>query len=551
MQSKNYWNRKFLQNPVLYNGRTLFLNNNSKVPVAIDVRHFIQASDFFLGKIVKESGIWAMSSAEEKALACLQFVMKNVTYTPDKQSYGVDEFWTFPNETLALKKGDCVCEDEPIICLNEDGDYAIIPIKELKSFQGKILSYDFDKQEYVFKPIVNFWDKGEKDVAELKMRNGCKAYLTPDHKMILGKKVYNKEKIHTKVERVQDINLNDFEQCKSTVIKKIPFGKRNADLDFLYTLGAYVAEGWLDSYHPKDVFIANDGDTILKRRVIEFCEKNNLPYYDHYKYIAIRLKDYPDLKQKFDDCGGVSPEKRFPEWCLSLNEDCLASLMHGYMDGDTYKDARQTGSNRVLVHNTISDRLAAQLRIIHWIWGRPLFSWLSKKHGGAGTKPIWRLSENKKSAFAKPRFGNDVSCVGIAEIKPIGKRKVCDIEIEGTHNFVLANSGLIVHNCEDMSILVASLLRNARVPAYRIKVAAGWVVAGKNAPLGGHAYPLFLRSDDEWVALDPCYYPNELPVSHRKPVKNDPNYKDVWFTFNDEYSWSNKSVSVTKTVTKG
>ena len=210
MQSKTYWNRKFLQSPVLYNGRSLFLTDKRKVPIALDVRHFIQASDFFLEKIMKEEGIWAMSSAEEKALACLQFVMANVTYTPDKQSYGVDEFWTFPNETLALKKGDC----------------------------------------------------------------------------------------------------------------------------------------------------------------------------------------------------------------------------------------------------------------------------------------------------------------------------------------------------EDMSILVASLLRNARVPAYRIKVAAGWVVAGKNAPLGGHAYPLFLRNDDEWVALDPCYYPNKLPVSHRKPVKDDPNYKDVWFTFNDEYSWSNKPVTVIKTVTK-
>ena len=208
MQSKTYWNRKFLQSPVIYNGRSLFLNNRTILPVPIDVRHFIQASDFFLERITKEEGIWSMSSAEDKALACLRFVMRNVTYVSDKQSYGIDEFWTFPNETLALKKGDC----------------------------------------------------------------------------------------------------------------------------------------------------------------------------------------------------------------------------------------------------------------------------------------------------------------------------------------------------EDLSILVASLMRNARVPAHRIKVAAGWVVAGKNAPLGGHAYPLFLRNDDEWVTLDPCYYPNDLPVANRKPVKNDSNYKDVWFTFNDEYSWSNKPVTVVKSV---
>lgn len=553
MQTKQFWNRKYLQSPVLYNGRAVVLNDGRTVkqtlPYAIDVRQFIQTPNFILEKIVKDEGIWMMSSHEDKALACLRYVRKHIQYTPDKTSFGLNELWTFPGETLTLGRGDCVEANEPIICIDEAGDYAIIPIKDLKGFKGKVMSYDFVEQKYVFKPIVNFWDKGKKEVADVLLRNGCRAKLTPDHKMILAKKVYDPQKIHTSVERLKDINLNDFEQCKSAIIRKIPFGTKTEDFDLLYAIGAFVAEGWLDNQHPNDVFIANDGDTWLKRRVIEFCKNKNLPYYNHFKYVAIRLKDHPRLKSMFDECGAISPEKKFPNWCLSLNEDCLASLMHGYMDGDTYKNARQKGSNRVLVHNTVSNILAMQLRIIHWIWGRPLFSWLCKKHGGVGTKPIWRLSENRKSAFAKPRFGETASCVGIAEITPAGEEHVYDIEVKDTHNFVLANSGLIVHNCEDMSILVASLMRNAGVPAYRIKVAAGWVVAGKNAPLGGHAYPIFLRKDEEWVTLDPCYYPNDLPVSQRVPVKNDPNYKDVWFTFNDEYSWANKPVTVIKTVT--
>jgi transglutaminase-like putative cysteine protease len=212
MQTKQFWDRKYLQSPVLYNGRAVILNNgqvvNKVVPYAVDVRQFIQAPNFVLEKIVKDEGIWGLNSYEDKALACLQFVRKHIEYTADKTSYGLNELWTFPGETLALGKGDC----------------------------------------------------------------------------------------------------------------------------------------------------------------------------------------------------------------------------------------------------------------------------------------------------------------------------------------------------EDMSILLVSLLRNAGVPSYRIKVAAGWVVAGKNAPLGGHAYPLFLRQDEEWVALDPCYYPNDLPVSQRPPVKNDSNYKDVWFTFNDEYSWANKPVTVIRSV---
>ena len=105
-------------------------------------------------------------------------------------------------------------------------------------------------------------------------------------------------------------------------------------------------------------------------------------------------------------------------------------------------------------------------------------------------------------------------------------------------------------DCEDLSILVTSLLRNAGVPAFRIKVAAGFVAMPDiTAPLGGHAYPLFLREkDEEWVVLDPCYRPNDLPVDARTPAKDDQNYKDVWFTFNDECSWSNKPVTVVKNV---
>ena len=212
MRTKQYWNRKFLQSPVLYNGRSAILNNgrivSKVVPYAVDVRQFIQVPNFILERIVKDEGIWSLSSHEAKALACLRFVRKNVKYTSDKTLFGLNEFWSFPGETLALGRGDC----------------------------------------------------------------------------------------------------------------------------------------------------------------------------------------------------------------------------------------------------------------------------------------------------------------------------------------------------EDMSILVASLMRNAGVPAYRIKVAAGWVVAGKNAPLGGHAYPLFLRQDEKWVTLDPCYYPNDLPVKQRTPVKNDSNYKDVWFTFNDEYSWANKPITVVKSV---
>jgi hypothetical protein len=99
-------------------------------------------------------------------------------------------------------------------------------------------------------------------------------------------------------------------------------------------------------------------------------------------------------------------------------------------------------------------------------------------------------------------------------------------------------------DCEDMSILIVTLLRIAGCPAHRIKVAAGLVKTGKNAETGGHAYPVFLREDGEWIILDPCYYPNQLPIRERLPFRDESNYLKIWFTFNDEYSWSQKTFKI-------
>jgi hypothetical protein len=112
----HYWHRKYLQSPVLYEGRSLFMNNgvtiSRTVPISLDVRHFIQADDFYLNRIVKDAGIWDLDTDEEIALACLRYTRKNVGYTPDKMHMGVNEFWMFPNETLSLGHGDC--EDQAI-----------------------------------------------------------------------------------------------------------------------------------------------------------------------------------------------------------------------------------------------------------------------------------------------------------------------------------------------------------------------------------------------------------------------------------------------------
>jgi hypothetical protein len=116
-----------------------------------------------------------------------------------------------------------------------------------------------------------------------------------------------------------------------------------------------------------------------------------------------------------------------------------------------------------------------------------------------------------------------------------------------------------IGDCEDGAILIASLLINTGIPSWRVKVCAGYVqadpvVAPSDEEEGGHAYCIYLadRPDSErkleWVILDWCYLQDPEIIIERKPLAGDGGmegaYKDVIFTFNDEYSWAQNALEV-------
>ena len=89
-------------------------------------------------------------------------------------------------------------------------------------------------------------------------------------------------------------------------------------------------------------------------------------------------------------------------------------------------------------------------------------------------------------------------------------------------------------DCEDGAILIKSLSLVAGVPDWKVKILAGMVVGG------GHAYCTFIRYDETQVILDWCYWPNRLPISKRRQREDEPNYKEVWFSFDKKFSYAPK-----------
>jgi len=122
-----------------------------------------------------------------------------------------------------------------------------------------------------------------------------------------------------------------------------------------------------------------------------------------------------------------------------------------------------------------------------------------------------------------------------------------------------------IGDCEDGAILIAGLLINAGIPSWRVKVCAAQVMADpifapSDSELGGHAYCIYLadRPDSErkleWVILDWCYLQDPEILITEKPLARNGGtegaYRDIWFTFNDLYSWAQSSFEVGSRISK-
>jgi len=116
-----------------------------------------------------------------------------------------------------------------------------------------------------------------------------------------------------------------------------------------------------------------------------------------------------------------------------------------------------------------------------------------------------------------------------------------------------------IGDCEDGAILIASLLINAGVPSWRVKVCAAQVMADpvfapSDSELGGHAYCIYLADRPEserkleWVILDWCYLQDpEVSIEDKPLARNggtEGAYRNIWFTFNNDYSWAQSSFEV-------
>ena len=112
------------------------------------------------------------------------------------------------------------------------------------------------------------------------------------------------------------------------------------------------------------------------------------------------------------------------------------------------------------------------------------------------------------------------------------------------------------NDCDDIGILMYYVLRQIfkelncwHHVKHRLKCICGNVNHRGSIPfgLGGHFYLTWLHSDGHWYTQEPTFYlDNAIKNWGKLPQKYNPQYGTIWFSFNDEHSWAQKSITVTK-----
>jgi len=111
-------------------------------------------------------------------------------------------------------------------------------------------------------------------------------------------------------------------------------------------------------------------------------------------------------------------------------------------------------------------------------------------------------------------------------------------------------------DCDDIGILEYYLIREIfkqlnvwKEVKHRLKCVCGNVNARGQIPsgVGGHFYLNWLGYDSKWYIVESTYYLNSAIANFEKlPQKLNPMYGVIWFTFNEEYSWNQFSLSISK-----
>ena len=163
-KDEDYWDNKYPKITIQYTGR--FIPQVGRY--AIDVRAFLgnpRCVEF--DRLINEiKPLWIHTHEylgvkkewcdDQKALACLKWVINNIKYLSDKSQFNLIEYWMYPQESLHVRAGDC--DDGAILLAN------LMLVLGIPQWKIRIVAgWTFDHQGHCY--VTYYCEETEKWVA--------------------------------------------------------------------------------------------------------------------------------------------------------------------------------------------------------------------------------------------------------------------------------------------------------------------------------------------------------------------------------------------------
>jgi hypothetical protein len=368
------------------------------------------------------------------------FMQKNIRYTGD--AYGIDTYQS-PRRTLQFRGGDCL----PVMTkfLREGG--------ELVSFLDLRVG-DRISDGSVWTTVRESWLTGFKAILAFDLNNGSTLRCSPDHRLFRlvdgVEQEVRAEEIRPGDQLVDGATIATREGAEGSF--QVPMGSATAgnlrdapmDADLAWLLGVYIADGWTEDY--RFAISGRDGKPKeeQKRRVKAIVERLGAATRWHERYIAV---NDPAMTLWMKAAGSHAPEKRVPLPYMNLPRAWVVALLEGLA-----ADSGIAASGTV-VHSTTSAQLALQLRVLYRMIGRSTHIRRVDDHGGLGTHPIYRVTVRRTEEELTRAPWKVLKVLGVRDD---GEDLCGDLTVDGGR-FWLPESDTIVHNCDDGSVLLATL----------------------------------------------------------------------------------------------
>ena len=392
----------------------------------------------------------------------------------DDSIYGLmkryDVAWIIPD--------DCLEENTEVLM----HDYSRKKIKDVK-VGDLVWSYDFGGKKYVIKPVVGKYDKGMRKVNRIFFKNGTSVLATDNHKWFNFKRNYLK---YVHIDSTSEIKRKNILRHNKRII---PFAydlPNNNDLSLpdnvAFILGVYIAEGHKRPTK-KSFFISQldkDNCKILKNVLDKtgfVWQKNGKGFY---------LSDIGEYYDLFKDCGTCCYDKKIPEEVFSYSKKTMNKIYDGLIfgDGSVMLEKVYGGkkSSKKEIYYTSSNQLIKDMRFLSMLINKPMH-YREGVRSGFGSKRIqYTGTFNENAYFTKIIEGHKCSKLFIRGIDTVGFKHVYDIDVADTHSFILADSGVITHNC-DAGVSVISLMKNDGLPVQPYSFRSS---SGKNQAFYSH-----------------------------------------------------------------